>query len=243
MRVERWLVECAVWCVAGWTVGGVARGQTRTLAGACSRAVIEGEVSAGQGFEWRLGNGLEVWLQPIASGWIVRVIPATGPRVTHDYAELATPPYQSVSPLSVSTDFSFRAQDAVAWNPRHFRFAADASEFARLSAAYEALRKTPTPTGTASTELAVIVARAPEGELQIVDAKLVPGTANQAGTAAMVASHFAETPHTIEQPTDGKPSPLGRVTWMRFRLRMDLPAGFRPERGLKVEPHPCRMVR
>ena len=41
----------------------------------------------------------------------------------HDYAELATPPYESVSPLLLSTDFSFRAQDAVAWNPRRFRYA------------------------------------------------------------------------------------------------------------------------
>ena len=50
----------------------------------------------------------------------------------HDYAELATPPYESVSPLLLSTDFSFRAQDAVAWNPRRFRYADNSAEFQRL---------------------------------------------------------------------------------------------------------------
>ena len=76
----------------------------------------------GRAMSARSGNGLEVMLEPLASGWILRVLPASGPRPAHDYAELATPPYRSVSPLLISTDYSFRAQDAVAWNPRRFRY-------------------------------------------------------------------------------------------------------------------------
>ena len=79
--------------------------------------------------------GLKFLLEPIASGWIVRVLAAAGRGEPHDYAELATPPYRSVTPLAISTDFSFRAQDAVGWNPRRFRYAANAAAFAKTGGA------------------------------------------------------------------------------------------------------------
>src|SRR3982751_5665863 len=84
--------------------------------------VFEGEVRAGQQYVKGIGGGIELMLEPLPSGWILRVLPVGVGRPEHDYAELATPPYRSVNPLSISTDFSFRAQDAVAWNPRRFRF-------------------------------------------------------------------------------------------------------------------------
>jgi hypothetical protein len=84
---------------------------------------LDGELKDGRPFSQPIGNGLKIFFQPIHSGWILRVLPVSGPMGDYDYAELATPPYQSVTPLSISTDFSFRAQDAVGWNPRHFRFA------------------------------------------------------------------------------------------------------------------------
>lgn len=68
---------------------------------ACLEEVFEGEVRAGQGFERLIGNGLEVILEARTSGWILRVLPANGPRPVHDYAELATPPYQSVSAFAL----------------------------------------------------------------------------------------------------------------------------------------------
>jgi hypothetical protein len=219
------------------TQAGVSEGQTG--AGACKRAVVEGEVQAGQGFERTLGNGIKMMLEPLASGWILRVLPANGPRGQHDYAELATPPYQSVSPLLIGTDWSFRAQDAVAWNPRRFHFAADAASFARLSAAYREYSRTPAPTAAAQAELAALAAKTPEGVLEILDSRIVPGTADQAGTAAMVASHFATTAHSVDQPKDGKATPLGQVVWIRFRLGFDLPAGFVVERGVPVERRAC----
>ena len=83
-----------------------------------------------------IGNGLEVTLEPLPSGWILRVIPKGKPRPPHDYAELATPPYHSVSPLLISTDYSFRAQDALGWNPRRFRFAPDQRSFSRMLNVY-----------------------------------------------------------------------------------------------------------
>ncbi len=215
-------------------------GQVRGGSGACQREVIAGEVRAGEEFVRPVGNGLEVMLEPLASGWIVRVLPVAGPRQAHDYAELATPPYASVSPLLLSTDFSFRAQDVVAWNPRRFRFAASAGDFDRLLGVYGRYRAASPAGGAVEAELAELVSRMPEGMVQIVDAKLTPGMANQSQMAAMVASHFSTTAHTLEEPAEGKGSALGRVEWMRFRLSLDVPAGFKLASGAKVERRSCR---
>jgi hypothetical protein len=84
----------------------------------CRQATIDGELFAGKGLARPIGNRLVLYFQPIASGWILRVLPQAGLQGEHDYAELATPPYQSISPLSISTDFAFRAQDAVGWNQK-----------------------------------------------------------------------------------------------------------------------------
>jgi hypothetical protein len=178
-------------------------------------------------------------LEPLASGWILRVLPMNGPRPAHDYAELATPPYQSVSPLLMSTDYSFRAQDAVAWNPRRFRYAASARDFAAMSAAYLEYMNGSSGRGAAETELAELASRSPEGRVEILDSHFVPGMANQAQTAAMVASHLSTTPHSVEQ-AGGNGSALGRVTWMKFRISMDLPAGFPAAKGLIVKIDSCK---
>ncbi len=222
------------------SVAGDLRSWAQLRGGACQREVVEGEVRAGEAFVRPVGNGLEVMLEPLASGWIVRVLPVAGPRQAHDYAELATPPYASVSPLLMSTDFSFRAQDVVAWNPRRFRFAASARDFERLLGVYGRYRATVPAGGAVEAELAELVSHMPEGVVQIVDAKLTPGMANQSQMAAMVASHFSTTAHTVEEPAEGKGSALGRVEWMRFRVSLDVPAGFKLASGAKVERRPCR---
>jgi hypothetical protein len=226
---------------SGWVILGLLAAISGEIGwaapAACTRAVVEGEVRSGQGFEKTIGSGLEVMLQPLASGWILRVLPAGMPRPEHDYAELATPPYQSVSPLLISTDFSFRAQDAMAWNPRHFRFAADQHTFARMSEAYSEYRRA--PMGAAQGRLAELVGRAPEGLLQILDAHFVPGTGDQARAAGAVASHFSTTAHSLEKPADGKGTPLGKLTWIRFRINLELPEGFRAERGVVLDRYEC----
>lgn len=236
MRVRLW-VAAVVWVFvlgveAGWAAGS-SGGKT------CVRGVLEGEVRAGEGFVRPIGNGLEVVLEPLASGWILRVLPVEIPRPAHDYAELATPPYQSVSPLLISTDFSFRAQDVVGWNPREFRFAADGHNFAQLAEVYGEYRRSSAPSGDVKGRLAELVSRAPQGRLEILDAHLVPGMADQARAAAMVASHFTTTAHRIDQPGDGKATPLGKVTWMRFRIGLELPAGFRADKGIRLERSAC----
>ena len=210
-------------------------------AGGCVRGVLEGEVRAGSGFVRPIGSGLEVMLEPLASGWILRVLPVGLARPAHDYAELATPPYQSVNPLLISTDFSFRAQDVVAWNPREFRFAADKGTFQRMLGLYEEVER---GSPGAEEELAALASRSPEGSVQILDAHFVPGTADQAKMAAAVASHLNTTAHTVEQSGneigDGRSTALGRVMWMHFRISLELPVGFRADQAMRLEQSGCR---
>jgi hypothetical protein len=245
-----WRVACiggVVLAVGSSAVDRASAAPAKTAgAGVCRRGVIEGEVRAGESFTRPIGGGLMVQMEALSwgSGWALRVLPASGmpknrPAGVQDYAQLATPPYSAVNPLLLSTDFSFRAQDAVAWNPRRFRYAGNAARFARLEGSYERYIRISPPTAEAESELATMVSTEPEGTLQILDARLIPGTANQAGTAALVASHFSSTAHTVEEPADGKGLPLGRLVWVRFRIRLELPRNFDPDRGIKVESGGC----
>ena len=242
MRVRTWIGRfvSSVWILSGIQAslaGGVP---------ACRTEVVEGTVEAGQPFVRPIGNGLLLALQPIRAGWIVRVVPAStrpadvGQPGFHDYAELASPPYQSVTPLSVSTDFAFRSQDAVGWNPRRFRFADSAASYARLLAAYEAFEQAGTPgSGTAASSLAAEVARTSEGVLTILDAKLVPGTADQGAAAASVSANFTTTAHTLVQTPDGQASALGGIVALRFRVELELHPDFKPDGRAKILNHVC----
>ncbi len=206
----------------------------------CRHATFEGEVTAGQPYTHPLGNGLVLFLQPIHSGWILRVLPASGPIGDHDYAELATPPYQSVTPLSISTDFSFRAQDAVGWNPRRFRFATSKAAFDRLSAVYQRFEQAgATPPAPLQLDLATEIAQASEGSLTLLDVRLLPGTADQSRSAAAVASHFSQTAHTVVQAPDTPATQLGKLLWIRFRVDLDLPPGFLRSSTLSVLSTAC----
>jgi hypothetical protein len=191
---------------------------THGAANDCRSVVFEGDVRAGESYEHVFAKGLRFYLEPLASGWIVRVLSTTAPRSDHDFAELATPPYRSVSPLLISTDWAFRSQDAIAWNPRRFRYAADGATFTELAKLYPSVMAND---GGSSVRAAQIVASQPGGILRILDARLSPGAADQAKMASMVAEHLAQTPTIVDRMA--KPSPLGRIEEMRFRLELDLP--------------------
>jgi hypothetical protein len=231
--------RCAALAVFAGTALAGAQGRAKAVhppkqAMNCSRVEFEGDVKAGEGFEKVFAPGLKFYLEPLRSGWIVRVLATDEPRGPHDYAELATPPYRSVSPLLLSTDWSFRAQDAVAWNPRRFHYAANRETFRKLAALYD---KVMVGDAATSAKAAQLVSTQPEGVLQILDAKLVPGLADQAQMAATVASHLAETPHTVDQ--SATPLPLGRVEEIRFRVNLELLSGVPGNKGLNIEKMFC----
>jgi hypothetical protein len=201
----------------------------------CRVATLEGEVRAGQSFARPIGNGLEVMLEPLPSGWILRVLPTDSARPQHDYAELATPPYRSVNPLLISTDYSFRAQDAAAWDPRRFRFVPNQKSFIRMLSAYNEYERRGSSSSAQET-LAGLVSQATEGTLTILDTHLVPGVGDQVPAAAAVAGHFAATAHTLEKAADDRSTTLGKLISMRFRISLQLPRGFAADSHLKRRP-------
>jgi hypothetical protein len=215
---------CVLWIVG---LKAIALSPSREVAVSPPKAVacslnFEGEVSAGQNFSHPGPGRLDFLLESIPSGWIIRVLPRDLPRSAYDFAGLATPPYRSPNPLLISTDFAFRAQDAIGWNPRRFQYftsveqvRAAAADYSHLQASGDAV----TPEQSkAMAHLIALSAAASPATFTILDAHLVGGTADQFSMAAAVASHFNTTAHLVEQPRDAHGSPLGRITWMRFRV-------------------------
>ncbi|SEG35939.1 hypothetical protein SAMN05421819_2666 [Bryocella elongata] len=207
-------------------------------AGACSQVRVEAQVTAGHSFEQVFaqgqGGGLKLVVQALASGWIVRVVPSSGPWGEHDRAELATPPYLSPNPLLITTDFAFRAQDAVAWNPRHFRYAASDGDYRKMLELYPRVMSND---AAAMSELAKLSTDQPEGEVRILDAMLAPGTADQWRMAAAVASHLESTPHEVAQGAAS--SKLGSLVSAHLRITMEVPRGLTVSKGLATIKIPC----
>ena len=96
----------------------------------CQKIVLTGEVSAGQEWKAAFGEGWVFRVMPIQagkagySGWDLVVDREQGAGFP-DALMLATPPYDSINEREVGTTFGLRAQDAIGWNPRSFRFLTD----------------------------------------------------------------------------------------------------------------------
>ena len=181
----------------------------------CKPQILEGEVRRGEAWQHGISPRLDLKLEAVPAGWMIRVLQHGGPRPPHDAAELANPPYRSPTPILISTDFAFRAQDAVAWNPRTFRFFTSPGETVQAEAIFQSTLRDPNDRAAAA-RLYPLIAAAPEATLQILDAEIAGGTANQTAAAATVASHFEQTAHTVR--TDLPPSPLGVLLRLRFRM-------------------------
>jgi hypothetical protein len=201
----------------------------------CRKVEFDGAVARGQEFSRALSDDLSFDLQPVPAGWHIRVL-AAGARVAHDAAEVATPPYQSINPLLLTTEYGFRAQDVVSWNPRQFQFVAEGSDTALSADEDTLLSKTSMEREKSAAEKRLIAASAHgwHGELKILDASLVAGTADQLPAASAVASHWRTTPHTLVQPQQGKSAtPLGEVESLKFRVTLWMPASARVKKYLR----------
>ena len=236
MRGKVWWVLLVIVCGLETVHAAVTRKEVSKV---CARVVVDGEIHAGQEFRQTAVPGLEIQLEPSPAGWRLRVVATATEQGSEDLAEMATPPYRSVSPLLISTDFSFRAQDAIGWNPRHFRYAAGERSYGEL----RRLRRALDPGGSAARqremELADVVSTQPEGTFDIIDAHLVPGTADQTRAASMVAGHFVTTAHSLDQPPSGRPSLLGQLTWIRFRVSLAISPRARVTAPARMERTAC----
>ena len=196
------------------------RGSGKGLPKSCRRSVFEGTVRAGQSFHRAFGGGLEMVLEAVPHGWILRVVPAVGSQPEIDFAELATPPFRSINPLLLTTDFGFRSQDVLGWNPRTFRYLSRRSELAVAQQAYRAVLSSASPTPAQEMAVAHVAETALEGTIEVLDAVLIPGTADPSRSAALVATHYSSTAHTVQPGAAGA---LGEVLSLRFRASLSAP--------------------
>jgi hypothetical protein len=219
----------------------------------CQRVTTEGRVNAGR--EWNL---------PLGEDWIFRILPVSSssseysgwdlvvdhqqPAGFPDALLLATLPYNSINEREIGTTFGLRAQDAIGWNPRSFRFLLNSADFREAQQLFRSLMTTAAhasahaahdpavPPDNPLSRLVELRQRAASGELRILDAAIVPGVADPAPYAQAWALAASRTPHQIEAAPAGTSSPLGMLNWMRFSLTLWFPARWRIPSDL----HPVR---
>jgi len=219
-----------------------ARSQAGTAAGAsCMKVVLDGEVSAGQEWKAAFGQGWVFRLTPILpgtagySGWdlVVDREPAAG---YPDALLLATPPYNSINEREVGTTFGLRAQDVIGWNPRSFRFLTEPAAFRESQRLFQVMEgskhvsEAPVANsreGKAMEHLLKINQRSTAGQFRILDAHLSPGISDAAPYAERWAIQSVKTQHTFTQSGAGKPTPLGKLDWIRFSVTLWLPGEWK----------------
>ena len=230
MRVSRWVTLSAnLLLISSARAAQVAAAKPATVSGShhrvnpCHQVELGGTVTAGGSFRKAFAPGLDFVLEAVPKGWVIRVLPSAGTKPEQDFAEVATPPFRSINPLLLTTDFGFRSQDVVGWNPRSFRFVTNASEFSEAQRAYRAATSSSHATPEQETAVTRVAMRAMEGRLELLDAVLAPGSADQTSAAGLVASHLDSTAHTFRSPESGAAGALGEVLSLRFRVALSDP--------------------
>jgi hypothetical protein len=220
----------------------------------CRKIVLTGEVNAGQEWKKTIGEGWVFRIVPINSnaysGWDL-VIDRDQPAGFPDALLLATPPYNSINEHEIGTTFGLRAQDAIGWNPRSFRFIRTPEAFRESQQIFRQLSHdgqlhlaVPEPNGSASASRSPAEIRATRrlmelqqyssaGEFRILDARLAPGVSDAASYAENWALASPRTPHKTELAVTGKSTPLGELHWMRFSVALWLPAVWKTPNGLE----------
>jgi hypothetical protein len=210
----------------------------------CRKVILNGDVAAGHAWSMEFGRGWVFRVLPIQpsqagySGWdlVVDRVRAAG---YPDALLLATLPYASLNEREIGTTFGLRAQDAIGWNPRSFRFVTDPMAFEEGQRAYLSLVQQGSLSGKrqsgagqnaaegeAMNRLMALEQRASNGEFRILDARIVPGTGDAASYAQNWAIHAAQTPHANVTSANGKASERGSLEWMRFSITLWLPRGW-----------------
>jgi hypothetical protein len=159
---------------------------------------------------------------------------------------LATPPYNSISEREVGTTFGLRAQDAIGWNPRSFRFLTDPAAFQEGQKQFQILGGTTMETPVMNSRQGIVMQRllklnqkSSAGQFRIIDTRLAPGTADAASYAQKWAIQSARTPHTLVPPAGTKATPLGQFDWMRFSITLWLPRIWNAPKDLHAVRAPC----
>ena len=245
MRMGTWK-RGAVWLLA--EVLAIALVSSRAACApvkTCLRAEFQGEVRAGQEWNAVLGQGWVFRIVPIAgySGWDL-VVDRDPPAGYPDALMLATLPYDSINEREIGTTFGLRAQDAIGWNPRSFRFFTGTAQFREAQQRFRQLAagkaSTPAPDNSvAMRRLLQLRESASTGEMRILDARLVPGTRDPKPFAQGWALAFSRTPHEIDPLPPGQAGTDGSLVWMRFALTLWLPDGWKSSPRIHPVRAPC----
>ncbi|MGA2252691.1 hypothetical protein [Terracidiphilus sp.] len=228
-------------CLSALLLSGLALPPAQALSAACSRIIIQGEVSFGQAWSAPLGQGWVLRLVPVQpadkySGWDI-VLDRAEPAGFPDAVFLATPPYGSLNEREIATTYGLRAQDAIGWNPRTFRFLTDPAVFHAAQQLYLSSHGAADPKTAAG--LLDLIHSASQGELRILDARIAPGIADPARYAQNWALSAARAPYQVLPPPSGQPTPRGALLWMRFTLTLWPPPGWRAPAGWTAASSPC----
>jgi hypothetical protein len=209
---------------------------------ACSKITIQGEVASGQDWSAPLGQGWILRIRPVQpadkyTGWDL-VLDRIEPTGFPDAIFLATPPYGSLNEREIATTFGLRAQDAIGWNPRTFRFLTNPAAFRSAQQLYLASHGA-ADSHTAS-RLLDLISSASTGELRVLDARIAPGIADPASYAQNWALAAARAPYQVVPPPSGQPTPRGALLWIRFSLTLWPPPGWRAPAPWAVSPVSCQ---
>lgn len=217
----------------------------------CRKMVLAGEVGANQEWKAAFGQGWVFRLVPIQpgnagySGWDL-VVDRDPPAGFPDALLVATPPYNSINEREVGTTFGLRAQDAIGWNPRSFRFLTDPTAFLEGQKQFQTLGGSmmgkpvsSSREGIALQRLLTINQKSSAGQFRIVDGRLAPGTADAVPYAEKWAIQSARTPHTLAPSAGAKATPLGELDWMRFSITLWLPRAWNAPKEVRAVQMPC----
>jgi len=206
--------------------------------------VLAGEVGAGNAWQAALGEGWVFRVLPIPagmkaySGWDL-VVDRAQPAGYPDALLLATPPYNSINEREIGTTYGLRAQDALGWNPRSFRFLANPAALREGQRLFRQLTATGPAQSSAAGKLLALTSHAATGQFRILDARLIPGVADPAPYAQNWARQYERTQHSVESNMGNPSTPRGQLFWMRFSITLWLPQGWHTPPALHAVLAPC----
>lgn len=224
----------------------------------CVHVSLQGEVVEGKSWSASLGEGWVLQVIPVSSPVLVSVsgnaisdgkvfrgwdlaVNRVGAEAYPDALLLATPPYGSLNAREIATTFGMRVQDAIAWEPRHFRFLTTQEDLTRARELYAQVmpigQRSDAERNEASAQLLGLLrsARQGSGQLHVEDAHIVPGIADPPLFAQAWTQHLHDVPHSNEQ--NAVASARGQLRWMRFAIDLWLPGSWKMPsqlRGLRA---------
>jgi hypothetical protein len=225
-------------------VGSATSEAAPQAAATCQKLVLTGEVNAGQEWKQAIGQGWMFRVLPIRpestaySGWDL-VVDRERPAGFPDALYLATLPYGSLNEREVGTTFGLRAQDAIGWNPRSFRFLSSGNALAEGQQLYASLGANLKGSAASNRKLLELLSQSVPGEFRILDARLTAGIGDAAPYAVNWEVAFRKTPHTLVPGRAGSPTAVGEIQWIKFSITLWLPARWTTPAGATVTKAAC----